>query len=549
MTGWAVILGAAEAKAHAFAKACDDPRSAQIEFLKHILRSNADCKFGRSHDFGAIRDFDDYRMRVPIRRYDALQPWLNRVIGGEPSVLSSEPVVAFEETGGNTGGSKLIPYTKSALRAFRAAVLPWLFDLSRRRPGSFAGRAYVAVSPAIRAPRMTPSGHPIGLPSEGAYLGDDLVSAFIAVSAMPYVVGLIRDVAAWRFATLFHLLKAPDLTFISVWSPTFLIVLMDALPALAPSLIRAVHDGRIPIDDPALPGRAAEPDPQRARQIEAALSAGSLDTATIWPQLDSISAWTDGSSRMHVRRLRQIFPHAMLEPKGLLATEGAVTVPWGGLSHPVPALTSNVIEFVDDSERAYLCHELTDGAAYRVVVTTPGGLYRYDLGDRVRCCAVAKGLPQLEFIGRAERGSDIVGEKLTEEFVAGVLAANEIPAVLVARPNQSPFYELLVQTTEPERAASVAAATERRLCGNPQYGYARTIGQLGPLRSRAVPDLLEKLMTNQSQRGRRIADLKPPVLFCDDALRDVLTKHLDEEPEGGSHLPCASMFAQNDMIY
>jgi hypothetical protein len=47
----------------------------------------------------------------------------------------------------------------------------------------------------------------------------------------PYVVGLVLDVAAWRFATLFHLLKAADLTFISVWSPTFLVVLMDALPA------------------------------------------------------------------------------------------------------------------------------------------------------------------------------------------------------------------------------------------------------------------------------------------------------------------------------
>ena len=533
MTGWAVILDAAKAEARAFAKACDDPRSAQIDLLKHILRTNADCEFGRGHDFAAIRDLDDYRASVPIRRYDALQPWLNRVIGGAPSVLSSEPVVAFEETGGNAGGSKLIPYTKPALRAFRAAVLPWLFDLSRRRPGAFAGRAYVAVSPATRAPRTTPGGHPVGLPSEGAYLGDDLVSAFIAVSAMPYTVGLVRDVAAWRFATLFHLLKAADLTFISVWSPTFLVVLMDALPALAPSLTRAIHDGRIPIDDPALPGQAAEPDPQRARQIEAALSARPHDTATIWPRLDSISAWTDGSSRMHVHRLRQIFPHAVLEPKGLLATEGAVTVPWGGLRHPVPALTSTVIEFIDDTGRAYLCDELTDGAAYRVVVTTPGGLYRYDLGDRVRCSAIAGGLPQLEFMGRGEHGSDMVGEKLTEEFVAAALVANEIPAVLVAHPTGSPFYELLVQTAEPERAASVAAATERRLCANPQYGYARTIGQLGPLRSRPVPDLLERLMTNQSEHGRRLADVKPPVLICDDALRDLLTKHPDVEPEGG----------------
>jgi hypothetical protein len=530
MTHWAAILGAAKTEADGFARACADPRSAQRDLLTHILRTNADCEFGRSHGFDAIRDLDGFRARVPVRRYDELRPWLDRVVEGEPSVLSGEPVVAFEETGGSTAGGKLIPYTRSALRAFRAAVLPWLSDLSQRRPGAFAGRAYAAISPATRAPRTTPGGHPIGLPSEGAYLGEDLVTAFIGISAVTPAVALLRDVAAWRFATLLHLLKAADLTFVSVWSPTFLIVLMDALPALAPSLIRALHDGRI--DDPALSDQATNPDPERARLVETAL-AKTCDTATIWPRLDTISAWTDGSSRIYAHRLREMFPQARLEPKGLLATEGAVTVPWGGLPYPVPALTSSVIEFIDDAGHAYSCHELAEGTAYRIVITTPGGLYRYDLGDRVRCRGIVAGLPQLEFIGRADLSSDLVGEKLTEEFVANVLGLAEVPATLVAHHGESPVYELLVQTTEPERAASVAAATERRLCANPQYAYARALGQLQPLRSRAVPDLLERVMTNQSQRGRRIADIKPPVLICDADLRDVLTTWVDGEPESG----------------
>src|SRR5262249_8205026 len=158
------------------------------------------------------------------------------------------------------------------------------------------------------------------LPSEGAYLGDDLIEAFIGVSAVPADVAHQREVAAWRFATLLHLLRTADLTLMSVWSPTFLIVLMDALPALAPSLLRALHN------DP------------RPSVIETALSRTPVDTAAIWPALDTISAWTDGSSRIYADRLRAMFPRANLEPKGLLATEGAVTVPWGSL--PVPALRS-----------------------------------------------------------------------------------------------------------------------------------------------------------------------------------------------------------------
>jgi hypothetical protein len=413
------------------------------------------------------------------------------------------------------------------LRAFRAAVLPWLFDLAQRRPGAFAGTAYVAASPVTRAARTTAGGHSIGLPSDAAYLGDDLISAFAAVTAVPASVSFVQDVPSWRFATLFHLLKEKDLSLISVWSPTFLIVLMDALPNLAAPLVKALRDGQFPAEEPTAADQKLEADPDRAREVEKAVSRSPIDTAAIWPQLDTISAWTCGPSAIYARHLQSMFPHTALAPKGLLATEGAVTTPWGGLPYPVPALNSSFIEFIDDNGRAHLCHELTGGAIYRVVITTPGGLYRYDLGDRVRCHTIADGLPQLEFVGRAEVGSDLVGEKLTEEFVAEVLGAAGLRASLVAHPAPQPFYELLVQNGAPEQAASISERVERGLCRNPQYAYARSLGQLGPLRPCAVPDLLDRFVTDQAQRGRRLGDIKPPALISDPHLRDLFTKQVD----------------------
>ena len=542
MNNWAPILKAGQIEANAFARACADPKAAQLDLLKAILRANQDCEFGRTHGFDSINDFDGFRSRVPIRRYAEMLPWIDRIAHGELCVLSNDPVIAFEETGGSTGGRKLIPYTAAALRAFRAAVLPWLYDLSQRHPGAFAGKAYVAVSPATRMPRTTPAGHPIGLPSEGAYLGADLVTAFAAVAAVPAGLSSIPDVAPWRFATLLHLLKADRLTLISVWSPTFLIVLMDALADLAPSLGQALHDGWPSSSQAAPADQRIAPDPERARHIETALSRHPIDTAAIWPHLDTISAWADGSSRVYARRLQAMFPHAALQPKGLLATEGAVTTPWGGLPYSIPALTSSVVEFVDDQNCARLCHELTKGETYRVAITTPGGLYRYDLGDRVLCHAVNNGLPRLEFVSRADVGSDLVGEKLTEEFVVGVLSAAGVPASLVAHPAAQPFYELVVHTTEPGQAASIVATVERGLCRNPQYSYARKIGQLGPLRARAVPDWLDRIVAVQTKRGLRLADIKPPSLICDDRLRDLLTKQVDDQPGGhpSGFLPAAS---------
>ena len=228
--------------------------------LRNILADNADSDFGRTHGFANIDTVERFRARVPIRDYDGLRPFIDRAAAGEAGVLTSAPVIAFEETGGSASGRKLIPYTPAALAAFGGAVLPWLGDLAERRPETFQGRAYAALSPVARAPRVTAGGIPIGLPSEGAYFGADLAAAFASVLAVPLDVAQIRDVEHWRFLTLHHLVAA-DLTFISVWSPTFLIGLIEALPALAEPLVKSIHDGGEIAADPS--GRASSARPWR----------------------------------------------------------------------------------------------------------------------------------------------------------------------------------------------------------------------------------------------------------------------------------------------
>jgi hypothetical protein len=284
VSGWRVVLDAARAELALFDRARAGPRAAQAALLAQILAANADSDFGRTHGFAGIRTIDDYRDRVPIRPYDALRPWLDRVAAGETGVLTSEAVIAFEETGGSTAGGKLIPYTASSLKGFRAAVLPWLADLARRRPAAFAGKAYVSVSPATRAPRMIGS-IPVGMATEGAYLGEDLVPAFLEVMAVPPSVAHLSDVDEWRLATLTALTRCPDLTLVSVWSPTILIALLDALPRLAEPLLKALHDA-----------------PERARDVSTALARSPVDTALLWPRLDTVNAWAEACARLRRRR-------------------------------------------------------------------------------------------------------------------------------------------------------------------------------------------------------------------------------------------------------
>jgi hypothetical protein len=513
VSGWDPILAAARTQRVVFERACAAPRDSQSALLRQILDANAETDFGREHGFESIDSIDVYRARVPIRPYEALRQWLDRVTAGERSVLTREPVVAYEETGGTGAGRKLIPYTASSLDGFRAAVLPWLADLAERRPGAFEGTAYVAISPVARAPRSI-GGVPVGLPSEGAYLGDDLIAPFLNVLAVPPSVASHTDIEQWRITTLAHLVASPDLTLISVWSPTFLIALLDAIAGLAEPLLRAVRDGAF--------GIAA--DPSRARDIEAAVARSPLDTARLWPRLDTVSAWADGASRPYARRLAEMLPHAFLQPKGLLATEGAATTPCSS-SWPIPALTSAFLEFIDDAGRPHPCDELRAGESYRVVMTNAGGFYRYDLGDRLRCHGHAGLSPLLEFVGR-DIVSDLVGEKLCEAFISEALGALDGAACLAPRATATPFYELLIEDGCASNVMPMAALVDQRLCANPQYAYARRIGQLGPVGLRVVEGLMERYTKAQARRGRRLADIKAPTLI-DASLYSVLINQVD----------------------
>ena len=494
MSGWARLLQAAAEPLKAFEHALLNPERAQGKLLFGLIRSNEKSEFGRSHGFADMRTLEAYRAAVPVRSYSGFEMQISRLASGETAVLTSSPVIAFEETGGTSSGVKLIPYTQDSLTAFRAAALPWLVDLARRRPGVCAGKSYVSVSPATRAPRTTDGDISVGLPSETAYLGDNLSSAFLSILAVPPEVAAICDVSDWRLATLDTLISCEDLSFVSVWSPTFLLQLVEAIPAYQTRLS----------------ARLSRPARQRLNSF---LQGGGSDTSILWPQLDTVSCWNDGSSAGFASRLSALCPQSHIEPKGLFATEAAVTMPWGGREGCVPALTSTFTEFIDGNGVPHLAHQLDKGASYRVVITTPGGLYRYDMGDRVRCVGHEGDVGRLVFEGRAGLVSDMVGEKLDEAFIAGALAAVPVAAALSPKASPKPHYELWLDAAAADQ--SVVHEVEAALSRNPQYAYARKMGQLGPLKPLLRPGFVAKRHQAKAIAGKRLGDLKHSSLILD----------------------------------
>ncbi|MBL8575022.1 MAG: GH3 auxin-responsive promoter family protein [Hyphomicrobiaceae bacterium] len=495
LAGWSALLAAAQAPERALRAALADPRASQARWLAAHLAANAESRFGRDHGFAAIRSIADYRAAVPIAPYDAFRPAIAAMAAGAASELVVDPVIAFEQTGGTASGGKLVPYTASSLTSFSAAVLPWLADLARRRPAITQGRAYVSISPATRQPAVTAGGIAIGLP-EAAYLGADLARALGSILAVPPDVGAIAEIPEWRLATLAALVEADDLAFVSVWSPTFLLDLIEALPSHAEAV-------------------AVRLTPPARQRLARALAGPVIDTARLWPDLAAISCWSDASSAPFAARLAALCPQAAIEPKGLLATEAAITLPHGSAPGSIPALTSGFLEFVDDAGAARLVDELEAGATYRVVVTTPAGFYRYDIGDRLACLGHVGAVPRLAFVGRAGLVSDMVGEKLDDAFVGTVLRRLPVPAALVARALPRPHYRLWLDAGAECDADAAARAVEAGLRANPQYAYARDLGQLGPLAREPRPGFAAARAAIRAGAGIRLADVKPQALIVE----------------------------------
>ncbi|MCG6859202.1 MAG: GH3 auxin-responsive promoter family protein [Salaquimonas sp.] len=507
MNKWNRLREAGRRELAALHEAFRAPSQAQEKLLFDILARQAGSRIGTAHEFGAIETVDAFRCNVPIRDYEAYRPFIQRVIEAEPAVLTTDEPVCFEQTGGSGGGRKLIPCTNAGLDAFRRAILAWIADLLDRDPAIAEGHAYFAISPATRSPRRAEGRLPVGLQSDAVYFGEELSGDVAALMTGATSLSGIIDFGEWQTATLAWLAATSDLTLISIWSPTFLSTLFDALERDPEPVLRALRDGGHGL--PAMPDRAAI--------LAASLASGRVDTEHLWPRLRLISAWADAGSARFAADLHRRFAHAAFQPKGLLATEGVFTLPLHEAEFPLPALTSTFLEFMDEDGALHLVDALEGGAGYQIVATTPGGLYRYRIGDRV-CCeghfeAGGSPVPMLTFAGRVTGTCDLVGEKLEEGFVAQCLAECHAHfAALVPSATPDPHYVLL---TDAGNAGELAQAADRALMRNPGYEDARRIAQLGPVRAVRLDRPVEIYHEWRMARGDRLGDVKMPVMFND----------------------------------
>ena len=108
------------------------PTQFQIQTFKHLIKVGSSTLLGKDHGFESIRTHEDFKKQVPIRDYEALKPYIEKVLQGEPDILWKGKPAYFAKTSGTTSGTKYIPITKDSvpnhINSARNALLSYVHE-------------------------------------------------------------------------------------------------------------------------------------------------------------------------------------------------------------------------------------------------------------------------------------------------------------------------------------------------------------------------------------------------------------------------------------
>jgi hypothetical protein len=408
------------------------PQDTQDRLLLHIITRNRSTRFGGDHRFDAIHTLRDYRKQVDIGDYERLRPYMERAKNGEANTLTEEPIVMFTMTSGSTGEPKLIPVTETSRRNHRQLTRFWYYRALVDHPDLFSGKLLGVVSQAIEG--RTAGGIPFGSASGLVYQSSP--SWIQNANAAPREIAEVKDFEAKYYLTM-RLALEHDITFLGTPNPSTILKLVESVNQNKYEIIKDICDGTLtarcnlqPEMRAALAGRLRK-NPARAKRLESLIkNDGTLRPKEYWPRLQLMGCWKGGTVGVRLKEFARWFAKATpLRDLGYMASEAQMTLPISDEgSAGILAINENFYEFIPESEigspapTTLTCAEIEKGASYYLVLTTPAGLYRYDINDIVRVSGFYNQTPLIEFVCKGRDVTNITGEKLHVNHVIQAMA-------------------------------------------------------------------------------------------------------------------------------
>jgi hypothetical protein len=414
-----------------FDSAAKNPVKAQKKLLFGIIRKNRKTLYGKKHGFSSIKTIEDFQNKVPVNNYESLRPYIKKMLKGERNILIKDRPIFFGITSGTTSSPKFIPVTKLSRRQKSKVMSVWLYHVLSDHPEALKGKAFVVMSPAVEG--YAASGVPYGSESGDAY--KNMPALISKHYALPYDVFCIKDYEA-RYYTMLRIGMEENVTNISTMNPLTILVLCQKIDRYAKDIIEDIRNGTLNklLDiDPVIRvniEKKLKANPKRADFLEKLLiEKGALLPRDFWKDLALIACWTGGTVGLYVKELAKYLPRGVkMRDFGYVSTEARVSVPISD-NGPSGLLTvgANFYEFIpeEDIEKAnpgYLTVDgLKKGKRYYIILTTPGGLYRYNIDDIIRVVSFRGKTPVIEFIQKGKNVSSATGEKLYESQIINAI--------------------------------------------------------------------------------------------------------------------------------
>ncbi|MBD1364611.1 GH3 auxin-responsive promoter family protein [Mucilaginibacter sp. ZT4R22] len=469
----------------------------QQKTFSNLIHDAKATAFGTDHNFASINSYEDFKKQVPVRDYEELRPYIERVTKGEANVLWPGKPAYLAKTSGTTSGVKYIPISKESMpehiKAARNALLSYIHETGK---ADFVDGKMIFLQ-----------GSPVLSEKEGISVGRlsgivaHHVPEYLQKNRMPsYETNCIEDWEQKVDAIVQETVKE-DMRLIS-GIPPWCQMYFDRLSAVSggkkvkdifPNFKLFVHGG-------------VNYEPYRARMEE--VIGTKVDSIETYPASEGFIAFQDSQKE-----------------KGLLLMVDA-----GIFYEFIPS-----DEYFNDNPTRINLKDVELERNYALILNTSAGLWGYSLGDTIKF--VSKKPYKIAVTGRIKHyisafGEHVIGEEV-EQALMGVAAEEGVDVIeftvapqVTPKAGELPYHEWFIEFgNEPKDPGAFSLKVDKALQKKNIYYFDLIEGNiLQPLVIRSLKkDTFINYMRSQGKLG---GQNKVPRLSNDRKIADELNRYI-----------------------
>jgi hypothetical protein len=371
----------------------------QEAILKNLLKIGRNTEFGKEAGLDKVNTYEEYQQAVPIRDYEQIRPWIDKIIEGKHNVLWKGKPIYFAKTSGTTSGVKYIPITKDSVNnhfgTARNAALCYAAETGNTK--FFDGKLiFLSGSPVLERVGGIPTGRLSGI-------SNHLIPKYLRTNQLPsYETNCIEDWEA-KLNKIVDETINQDMTLISGIPPWMQMYFDELIKRSGKKIGELFPNFSVMVQG------GVNFEPYKAKLFE---SIGrKVDTIELFPASEGFFAFQDSQ-----------------EAEGLLLNSND-----GIFFEFVPAA-----EIFNDHPTRLSLKDVKVGENYALIINSNAGLWGYNLGDTVKFVSINP--YRLVVTGRTKHFISAFGEHVIgEEVEYSMLKTAEEAGVKVIEFTVAPF--------------------------------------------------------------------------------------------------------------